>query len=349
MNLKKNTIGILTFHHATNPGAYLQCLALVETLKTLGQKPEVINYINLHHLIDEWKGLLSTINPKVFYNTLKRIYKFHKARKMLPLSPLCFSKNKISNNYYDIAILGSDIIWDFKNLSFGFDPVYFGRNINTENLFSYAASFGQIKKNEIIPQEAQALLRGFNKISVRDKNSLKIIESLNITHPHLVLDPVFLYDFSSYEVPCNKSNYILVYSYLMDDIWKAELKDFANEKGLKIIAVGYSQPWCDANILEISPFEWLGYFRNAQYVVTSTFHGVIFAVKYEKQFIAFAKDGLNDKVKDMACILLDSRILGGGETVMNIINENIDYKYTRDMLNSLIENSLQFLKEILRK
>ena len=54
---------------------------------------------------------------------------------------------------------------------------------------------------------------------------------------------------------------------------------------MKLISVDYSNSWCDKNIIDIDPFEWLGYFKNAKYVLTSTFHGTIFSLKYKSRLL----------------------------------------------------------------
>jgi len=341
-------VGILTFHHAINPGAYLQCFALIKIISNLGYDVEIINYKNFKHLINQYKGFFLTKDIKLLFSNIIKIIKFKKAQKQLVKSRSTFSKRCVSRKYYNTVVIGSDIVWDFKNLSFGLDTIYFGYFLNTRKLISYAASFGAIKENEVIPNCIRVGLRKFNKISVRDINSLKIIKRLGISGAKIVLDPVFLYDFTKHEIDCRKSNFILVYAYLINVKQIAELKKFAMKNGFRIIAITYKQSWCDENIIAVSPFEWLGYFRKAKYIVTSTFHGTIFSIKYKKSFITISNIYINNKTKYILDLLgLESRIWYENIKLDDIITKKIEYDKIYFKLNKFIKNSLKFLQESL--
>lgn len=344
----KMRIGILTFHNGINHGAYLQCFALTKVISNFGYEVEVVNYKNFKHWVNEYKCFLITKHPNLLFNNIIKIIKFKKEQKLFPLPEFTFSRKQISQKYYNAMVVGSDIVWNFKNPLFGFDPIYFGHSLNTDKLISYAASFGAIKKDEIIPGYVKVGLRRFNKISVRDLNSLEIIKRLGRLDAKIVLDPTFLYDFTEHEINCDKSNFILVYTYLINTNQITQLRKFAIKNGLKIIAVSYNQLWCDENVVAISPFEWLGYFRKAKYVVTSTFHGTIFSIKYRKNFITIPNIYTDDKVK----YILDSLDLGHRVWYENVkledvFNGKIEYVEVNCKLSEHIEDSLRFLQEAL--
>ena len=50
----------------------------------------------------------------------------------------------------------------------------------------------------------------------------------------------------------------------------------AREKGLQIISIGKKFDWADRNIIAPSPFRWMGYIKNADFVFTCMFHGLLF-------------------------------------------------------------------------
>jgi len=346
MDFKKKKIGILTFHKATNPGAYLQCFALVKVLQNFDYDVEVINYINTKHIFDEYKGSFMVKNPIFLIENIIKILKFNKDCKKFPLSKIYFTKKKTFGKYYDVIVVGSDIVWDFKNLAYGIDLVYFGYFLNTKKLISYAVSFGAINKEEMIPDIIKKGIQKFKKISVRDTNSADIIKKIGIRDVQVVVDPTLLYDFSGDEIDCNLSDFILVYAFCIEDYQKDQIKKFAKEKCLKIVAITYKQNWCDKNVVALGPFEWLGYFKKAKYVFTSTFHGTLFSIKYKKNFVTIPNNSINNKIRYILDTLnLNNRIWNEKEKLDDIINNNIDYTKVGVSLNKLTEDSLKFLNE----
>jgi len=343
-------VGILTFHDGINHGAYLQCLALLKIISNIGYEVEVINYKNFRHWLNEYKCFLMVKNPNLLFKNIIKIIKFKKEQKQFPLSKFTFSGSHVAQNFYDRIVVGSDIVWNFKNPLFGFDPIYFGHFLNTNKLISYAASFGAIDKGEFIPEYAKIGLGRFNEISVRDLNSLEIVKQLGRTDGKIVLDPVFLYDFAEHEINCNKSDFILVYGHLRNTNNIAQLKKFALKNGLKTIAVAYYQSWCDENIVAVSPFEWIGYFKKAKYIVTSTFHGTIFSIKYNKNFITIPNVYIYNKIEYILNLLELRHRIGGKEVKLDdIFTKKIDYTEINRKLNKHIIDSLGFLNKALIK
>ena len=64
------------------------------------------------------------------------------------------------------------------------------------------------------------------------------------------------------------------------------VEQFAKQTGKKIISVGCDITWCDENIYG-TPFDFLGYIKDADYVVTSQFHGVMFSLIFNKEVAIF--------------------------------------------------------------
>ena len=83
----------------------------------------------------------------------------------------------------------------------------------------------------------------------------------------------------------------------------------------------------DYNFNEFSPFIFISCFSKAKYVVTNTFHGVMFTLIFEKQalFNSCGKEKVRDVLKEYG--LQDKDYSGDlrGDYMMN----NIDYNYVR--------------------
>jgi polysaccharide pyruvyl transferase WcaK-like protein len=341
---KKETVGILTFFDGINHGAFLQCYALYKTINNYKNKDVfIISYKNPIHWAKEYKIFLWTKNPRILINNIKKIIKFKKEQKLFQKTKFTFSKDKIP--YFDTIIVGSDIVWNYENPLFGCDLVYFGKDLKFNRLISYAPSFGAINKENKAPVDIIERIKNFNSISVRDENSRDILK-MNSIDCSLVLDPTFLYSFEDEAVtPKTKDPYILIYAYTIDEDLKKNIIDYAISNGLKIIAIGYDQSWTDVNIISVSPFEWVGFFKKAKYVVTSTFHGTIFSLKFKKKFIIIPNKPINNKIK----FILNhtgqtNRIYYKSADVDAILNQNYNQNFDLK-IDNLINSSIDFLNK----
>jgi hypothetical protein len=155
------------------------------------------------------------------------------------------------------------------------------------------------------------LLKDFYAISVRDTNSVKLVNECS-REATKVLDPTFLGDFTKIiKYPEVKNKYILVYGNLTKEEGNY-VKSVADMEGLDIICVG-ARPGRGnphINLIGIGPDEWLGYFARASYVFTSFFHGVVFSIIFKKPFTNFPRLDRPIKVKDLLLDLgLENRII----------------------------------------
>ncbi|WP_167359442.1 polysaccharide pyruvyl transferase family protein [Francisella hispaniensis] len=269
---------------------------------------------------------------------------FKKAHAKLKMTNFSKNINNIDTSRYDIIIIGSDIVWNYEWSFLGNDPVYFGENLKAKKLISYAPSCGSVNLSNPIPTFVKDGLKKFSHISVRDENTALLVEKAIAKKAKIVLDPTFIYDIQGEEIePNEKEEYILVYAYRLGENEKNTIIKFSKEKKMKLISVGYSNSWCDKNIIDIGPFEWLGYFKNAKYVLTSTFHGTIFSLKYKRNFVTSANSGIETKIKTMLeNIGLSSRVVNDTD-VSEVLNNCIEYNVVDKKLDILIKDSRNFL------
>ena len=118
-------IGILTTHDEINPGAYLQAYALQRVLTKMGYANEIISYKMPRYMFREYKAYLLHRNPKILVNSFRKMLKFYRVQRRLRATDLTFSVSRVNEMDYDLIILGSDEIWNFKNC-IGVDvPLYY--------------------------------------------------------------------------------------------------------------------------------------------------------------------------------------------------------------------------------
>lgn len=364
-------VGILTFHHTTNYGATLQAYALWKTIKQYGHDVEIIDYRPYKTAIN-YLGRLMPIKP-IHGNYSKYKWESHfipyliqawRMRRFL-VSKIDLSKEKTYtinnlgkfNDKYDLVICGSDQIWHTKDKFIGgFNSSFFLDFVDREKTkkISYAPSFGQTKKLGEYQQSISQLIGQFNNISVRDDNSLRLIEQECNRTATKVLDPTFLNDFGEFKsTPKLDREYVLLYSIKsytaeQESKIKSLIESVPQLKNLLIVSLARPSKIADLNLITVDPEEWVGYFRNAAYVITSSYHGTIFSLKFKRQFTVFTRPD-NVKIKDLLQDLnLESRIIDSKETsLFSQQSANINYDPVYAILEKKIAESKNYLVEAL--
>ncbi len=308
-------IGILTFHAAHNYGAVLQCYALITFLRKLGHEVSVIDYKSSKLLeVYKWYSCKRWLrkNPFLACKQLCRELKYMPVRRKrynnfekfikqdLPLEPI----SSISNNPYDIIIIGSDQVWNF-NLTKGFDKYYWGAFLHPSKtkLVSYAASMMDswpVQFDKIIGE----FTKNFWKISIRElsiANKIKTITTREITQ---VDDPTLFINSTewakiSYPYIGSKP-YIFVYQVETTDITIKIANYIAEQKGLDIIYLSARPDDINTeNIAASGPEHFLGLIMKAEFVICSSFHGTIFSLIFHKQFYSVKGLGKNARVETL--------------------------------------------------
>jgi len=340
-------IGILTFHEGINHGGFFQAFSTYKFLKNNGYDVEIINYKNKIHWLAEYKAFLLTKNPKKLIFNIKKIFAFKEDQKEMKLGKFATDISMIKLEF-DVIVVGSDIVWNYEWAFLGKDPVYFGKGLKSKKWVSYAPSFGAVDcETTTIPDYVRRGLKNFNHISVRDENSKCIVRKASGKNATVVLDPTFLLDTKGMEKKIRiKKRFLLVYAFSLRDSDIKQAKEFAKSNSLKVVAIGYSQPWADYNIIALGPFEWIGYFDKACYVLTSTFHGTLYSLKYKKNFITSSNEAVFNKTKTILSKLgLMARLTEGASNFEALYSSEIEYESVNNILDLLIVDSKKYLLE----
>ncbi|AFY50747.1 Polysaccharide pyruvyl transferase [Nostoc sp. PCC 7524] len=342
-------VGILTYHHAINYGANLQAYALWKTLKNHDYEVEIIDYRPAKAIKQYFFGS----------NFLSHLIKAPKVENFLTnktklSKPTVYTRsNLLKQNFdYDVLITGSDEVWNINSFR-GFDPAYFLDFMSQSRIskISYAASFGSTTTLGSYQEEIKKLIQQFDYVSVRDSNSLNIIQEECKSKAIQVFDPTLILDDYS-EITSNikyDKKYLLIYGYILNSLEENLVKSLAKLKNLSIISVGCNNKFADKNIVVASIGDWLGYYKQASYVVTSFYHGAIFAVIFRKQFTVLERGNKSIKVNDLLeSIGLENRVFSSGNANVNEFiekNSEIDYSSKIDKLSAGISLSKTFILE----
>ena len=357
-------IGILSMQHVRNYGSFLQAYALKTTLESFGHQCEFIDIEpgpqlpglerNLKYLVEmaikryfNWNAIVSSLGrmkyQKLYYERFDKEY----------LPELGIHKHSFKE--YDLVVIGSDEVFNFnQHGSYGFTTQLYGDVKNAKKVVSYAGSFGTTTIDVVdtfgVRDKLAKTMGRMAAISVRDDNSFNVVKSLLGKEPSYNIDPVLMFDYQNYAKEPKEKDYIVVYSYPNRIKGKEEIeaiKRFAKEKGKKLISICFYFPWCDETVIP-HPFEVLGYMKNADYVITDTFHGCVMSIKFNKKFVALVRDSNRQKMSSLLNQFgLGDRMCKEFEDLPKRIEKTIDYNTVNEQIKKEAEKSIKYLQSCL--
>lgn len=355
-------IGILTFVNAPNFGAVLQSYASQKYISKLNNDAELINYFPGFKNSLPQQSLFKKIFNKLdsLRHPFKTLYRKQKTAKLQSFKTdfLNISKNVYHNEIeilkkdYDVIIAGSDQIW---NTDLNSERKSFYLDFNTSvKKAGYAVSVGREELTQSDRDMIHRYIHNFDCLSVRE-DSLKeyIYEQENIKC-ELVCDPVFLLDMDEWKqiaVTPNEKDYILVYAMeYTDDLLNAvkKLKKQTNKKIYYINGGNSEHLNLPAKILNgLGPREFIGWIKNADIILTNSFHGAAFSIIFNNKLIVLEHSKRNERLKQ----LLNK--CGNTDKLIALTDNNytIDEKIinTEDAYQSLeefISTSREYMKNI---
>ena len=322
-------IGVVSLRHNVNVGNNLIKYAISIKLKELGYKPFIISIRKRNSL-----------NNMTFINQTTNLVVIKK------------NFSEIKEDDYDILMVNSDQTWrKFNEYFYDIGFLKFAENWKIKK-FVYGASIGfdtwQLTKED--DEIAKKLLKNFNGISVREEGSIKLIKQHFNLIPTLVLDPTLLIDKKYYldiikdyqGKVVMKGKYIFMYTTYINPF----VRGLSKKIGYSFNYDVYYYQLNNASLIE----DFIYYMINCEAVITSSFHGSIFSIIFNKPFITIydnsdAKErfislgkifGVNDRLFEKTEKINFSQLLKPLE-----INHKI--------FNSLKKKSINFIKYNLEK
>lgn len=312
----EHCIATLTFHEAVNYGAVLQALALQQAILNLGYYTRVLNYRsdkiwNAYHTRPS--GVRSSLGWMLSMpSRMTRQFKFKRFINDYIDETILISRDELANAsaHYSKVIVGSDQVWN-TNIT-GNDFAYFLDFVSPEKRYSYAASIGLRVWPKCIERKAADLLSNFQQITVREETAELYIQKLTGIRARVVCDPVFLLskdNWDSYVIEPRMSNkYVLLFT--LGKPGKSCLRwarSQASKYGYKLVIMHFGAIIVPGaiNVRSASPCEFLGWIKNAELVITSSFHAVCFSIIFERQFCWFVSNEEQSSVRASSSRLLD--------------------------------------------
>ena len=350
-------VGILTFHEVFNPGAFLQALATQRLVESMGHEAKIIDYTPVthrHSLVRDLRGLSWRL-PFRFQRALanrKKDASFRKARnRWMNMTQRFETAADVGKEQFDAVLIGADVVWNFQIERYGRDPLYFGTGLNTRKRISFAPSFGPCEVSDHPPDYVREGLRKFDHISVRDQNSKEIVRSLTQLEPPIICDPAFHLDLTKLPRDCpEKKPFLLVYMvapYVTTETI-SEIRGFAKSKGLSVVATLYHQKWADKNRTTGGPMEWLGLLHHADYVVTNTFHGMVFCCKMQKKFaLQYTPSIRNKSLHTVERLGLNPLIADKDRSIEQVLTSGFSFDGIEKQITEMTGQAKHFLVESL--
>jgi hypothetical protein len=388
-NFKK--IALVSCYYQSNYGSQLQAYATQFVLDKLGVANETIRIdglkkeINcikygyfLRHALDIEvvqnksgflkRQLAGRLYPRLRQDFALRKEKFSAFSGNFHLSPLYHSMRELqeSASNYSAFLVGSDQCWLPSNIEAG----YFTLGFVPDGIprFSLSTSFGIARMPDFQKQKAIDFLKRFDHISVRELSGRDIIKDLTGKMVPVTCDPTLLVstqewsDFQGGE-RFVKDKYILCYFLGNNAIHRVFAKRFKEKLGLKIVQLQHLDHYVpgdnhfpDYAPYDVSPVDFISLIRDAEYVLTDSFHGTIFSLLYKKPFFCFRRYRKDNTVSTNTRLYsllshagMTSFLLHGDEAIDDCLNLQRDYEAAHSALARLRETTFEYLLDVLHK
>lgn len=265
----------------------------------------------------------------------------------------------------DLLLVGSDQVWRQpygKVTSYMFDFAT-DRDIRRA---SYAASFGRDDMSEyghkLVARTAD-LAHQFDAVSVREDSAVRLcaqqwgVEATQHVDPTMLLHGARYAALAGSVASAQAEPYTL--SYVLDERQETtrSVEDAAHTLGHPIRKFmppqtesyreyrrnpeRYSYPSIE---------EWLGSIRDAQFVITDSFHGTVFSILFNKPFLSIAnvERGASRFTSLLALFGLEDRLTAPGETHASAaLCDPIDWQYVNSRIEALRMEGRAFLASLL--
>lgn len=356
-------IALLNLPVDNNFGGNLQRYALVKTLQNMGHDVVHINlrfdfpcplvrklwrmfkcfvsnclHLRWKPLLPEWEYKRSLRYIDVFYNryiphTKAFARDFREQFQSLPK--------------FDAYIVGSDQVWRksmTKGNDYGLSLYFFDFLQDNQKRIAYGVSLGsskiELSDDEIIG--LRSLYEKFSAVSVREQSALQMFESFRWTTPKAenVLDPTLLLTSSDYSQLIDNAQTKQckgdMFCYILDMDDEKKLKISQLEKEMKLTSFMYTIDTKPKKMVSIE--QWLRAFRDSKFVVTDSYHGLIFSIIFHKPFYLFRNEIRGNERFDAMKDLLG----------LDFNSPTQDYTSIDTVLSSMQKKSIDFLNRNLK-
>lgn len=378
-------IAILTLPLNHNYGGIIQNYALQTVLKEMGHEVETINikpkikltlkravYLYSKRLLNKILGKDNSIiflerkryKDKVIIE--KEVNKFIEKNIHITL-PFETKKDFFKYNFdkYDTIVVGSDQVWRIPYAYPGIETYFLDFINNNKEIKKVAlsASFGTDKVEFSIPQIniCGELIKDFEIVTVREQSAISLIKDTYKwkckTEPIHTLDPTMMLDkedyikISSSYAKDNDKGGLFYYILDMNEEKMNLINRISTDLNLKPFTVSPKSNNLSDNVEEriIPPLEeWLQAFNRASFVFTDSFHGSVFSIIFNKEFITIGNKyrGMSRFNSLMNQFNLQDRLITSLKDYNKLDKREIDWVFINNILKREKEIFFTVVKRI---
>lgn len=351
----KNDIALLGMWMSCNYGALLTGFSLYRTLQKMGKDVTLIDH-----------------DPLPRFRNSKTVFRqFIKNEKLQTHTVNNTNDTLTLNNKFSTFLLGSDQVWGWNYIGNRTPYYLLGFVRGDKRKIAYASSLGSFEDfmSEDFRSKIRLNLNRFDDISVREDSAVVILKDKYSIDATFVLDPVFLVDQNEWISLSEKStqeweNSSYIASYIMDpsEATRSTLLHIAAEKGLPLQNMVDIQ-FDDKEKIDIlnlpntpggvTVYDWISCLMKSDFIVTDSFHGVCFAIIFNKPFICIANAGRGmARFHSLLSLfgLMDRLVYNSKDIYQKpeLLN-SIDYTKTNNILEHKKVFSLSWLSNALQK
>lgn len=357
----------VTHQNAINYGAVLQAYALQQQLFKFGIDDVLLDLKKSHKIFNKIE-FNKHLPGNIYNNTLNLLHIRQTKKKAKRFRDFVDNNIRTTCHYgtveeviesppvADAYITGSDQTF---NTYWGVKPCSFLKFGSEEtNRISYASSMGRLAVEEKYLDEFVSAIKSYSFLSVREKSAADYISKLCSVSCSANIDPSLLLSKEEWSrlVPDSRltqrtkpEKYILVYPILYNPILNDAVQKLKSETGLKVIVINpYSRSFVkgDRIIRDAGPVEFLELFKNAEYILTTSFHGACFSVLFQKKFFSFVRETGETRINNILNMLnLSNRII---TDLSQLMFDEILYDDVNKILQGEREKAGEYLIKALR-
>lgn len=299
-------IALLNLPYDNNYGGNLQRYALMKVLQDMGHD---VTHLNLRfHYYLPWYKMPYTFTKRIIlkyifgrdlkinqerysqqeYETKCAVTEPFYQKYIKHTDPITELKQLKQYQNFDAYIVGSDQVWR-KRIAKKYLQSMFLDFLPCDTKvrrIAYGVSLG-VAENELSKDEIKQLsdlYRLFNAVSVREDSALELFKTYGWNQPQAVqvLDPTMLLRKEDYLRLIELGNTVPsdgnLFCYILDktDEKRAFISQKVEELHLNPFELGLDKP--------TSIEQWLRSFVDAEYIITDSYHGLVFAIIFNKPF-----------------------------------------------------------------
>lgn len=364
-------IGIATFFD-DNFGTCLQAFSLQQLINKMGYSSEIIRYYRQTRTLQSesrWKKLFRYAPSKVLYyfanraliEQKKAAFSAFRRDRMVFSEDTYYRDSDLSNlsGHYDALVCGSDMIWS-EDFSADWSYLYLSFADKNKSI-SYAPSFGKNSLTEDNVRVCRPYINGIGALSCREEAGVDLIKRVFGLEAEHVIDPTLLLTQDEWRKAIDNDDrmvndrYCLVYCFLGTQRGREKIfQQIEKREGLKLVFLSgadghYSKYKYKGSV---GPMEFVRMYRDAEFVVTDTFHGLLFALIFNKPFVVLAKEPFGvsaDRQKSTLSTLgLQDRYISYDKIIDQRLL-SLDYSIVNNQIEEMRKTSLGYLRQSLQQ